>query len=98
MGNHEHPCKFCGKDQRLYGDGCCKEYQEAKAKEEADRRAKFEQERAYLARYGLDVWDSSGLWVGKVDASAVVAMLKKREGKILKPGRAKKTPTVEYEY
>jgi hypothetical protein len=99
MGNHCIDCKFCGKDQRVYGDTCCKEYQDAKAKEEADRKAEFEAEETYLARFGLDVHDSSGLGVGKVYAKDVVAMLKKREGKILKPGRPKKkAPPADFDW
>jgi hypothetical protein len=42
--------------------------------------------------------DSYGYWNGKVDASDVVKMLKKREGKVLKPGRAKPQPkTVSFD-
>jgi hypothetical protein len=99
MGNHCIDCEFCGQDRRLIGGDCCDEAKAAREKKEADAKAKYEAEEKYLATFGLDVNDSHGLWVGKVYAEDVVKVLKKFEGKVLKPGRPKRKPkVVDYEY
>lgn len=92
MGNHCIDCKFCGQDRRIVGNRCCPEYIAQEEKEQAARDAKWEAERAYLSRYGL-VLSADGRLYG----DAVIAMLKKREGKVLKPGRAKPKPVYEFD-
>ncbi len=94
MGNHCHDCEFCGRDRRVVGGECCPEYVAQEAKQKAEWDAKCKADRDYLSRYGLTPHGYEQL-----DARDVVAMLKKREGKILKPGRVKKPePVPDYDW
>jgi hypothetical protein len=85
LGNHTIDCKFCGEDQRL-GFPCCEQARKKKEADDQESRRKFITAHNFLMAYGLHSYDYSGAGgLGSVSARDVYDLLKKFEGKVLKP-------------
>ncbi len=53
MGNHTVDCEFCGDDQRIWGDTCCRANIENDKKIKAAADAKWKEDIALLNSLGL---------------------------------------------
>ncbi len=56
MANHTIDCPYCYKDQRVHGEDCCKDAQEARRKRWAEEDIQEQRRKDTLVRYGLPCW------------------------------------------
>jgi len=82
MGNHTIDCKFCGEDQRVFGDACCAENAATVEAEEAKREARRAKTRADLERLAPEIYIWPSKYADMCRADEVVQALKRLKGEL----------------